>query len=160
MNCGPRSPLSCRRSPGKESDLTNASGYDYRNRVTDIVVKDAQGRVVYRTHYIYDVFDRRIASEVDADGDGPESPVRTWTFYDGANPYIDLDDQGNVQHYYLYGPDIDQVLARLDPVTGIPDSYLTDYIGYMQAIMRGVDTYGKLERRHELQTLNLAGDGT
>jgi hypothetical protein len=41
-----------------------------------------------------------------------------------------------VQHYYLYGPDIDQVLARLDPVSGIPDRYLTDYIGSVRAIVR------------------------
>jgi hypothetical protein len=118
MKCRPRFSLCCgRRSPRKATGLVTEFTCDYRNRVTDIVVKDAQGNVVYRTHYIYDVFDRRIATEVDADGDGPQQPVRTWTFYDGDNPYIDLDDQGNVQHYYLYGPDIDQVLARLDPAT-------------------------------------------
>jgi hypothetical protein len=71
-----------RISDGQVTEFT----YDYRNRVTDIVVKGAQGNVVYRTHYIYDVFDRRIATEVDADGDGPQQPVRTWTFYDGDNP--------------------------------------------------------------------------
>ncbi len=127
-----------RISDGQATEFT----YDYRNRVTDIVVKDAQGNVVYRTHYVYDVFDRRIATEVDADGDGPQQPVRTWTFYDGDNPYIDLDDQGNVQHYYLYGPDIDQVLARLDPVTGVPDWYLTDYVGSVRAIVRDAGGYG------------------
>jgi len=33
------------------------------------------------------------------------------------------------------------VLARLDPVSGVPDWYLTDYIGSVRAIVRDASGY-------------------
>gem|GEM_PF-2824465 len=38
---------------------------------------------------------------------------------------------------------LDQVLGRLDPVSGIPDRYLTDYIGSVRAIVRDAGGYVK-----------------
>jgi hypothetical protein len=61
------------------------------------------------------------------------SPVQTWTVYDGANAYADFDGSGNVTARYLYGPGVDQILARTDG-SGATVWYLTDGLGSVRAI--------------------------
>ena len=60
--------------------------WDYRNRMTQVVVKDSGGSVLRRENYTYNVFDQRIGSLIDADGDGLGVAVRTSTVYDGDHP--------------------------------------------------------------------------
>lgn len=72
-----------RISDGETTEYT----WDYRNRLTAIVVTDAQENVVKEAHYTYDVFGRRIGVWEDADGEGSGEATERWTVYDGDNPW-------------------------------------------------------------------------
>jgi RHS repeat-associated protein len=78
--------------------------WDYRNRLSSVLFKDA-GEVVTKTiEYLYDVSDRRIGKKVD--GGTTERYV-----YDGSNIALVFDGAGNQTHRYLYGTGVDTVLA-------------------------------------------------
>jgi RHS repeat-associated protein len=102
--------------------------WDYRNRLTNVTVKDSSQNVIQESDYTYDAFDKRIGVEVDPDGDGQESATQRWTAYDGANPYADFDGSGNLTQRYLYGPAADMILARMDSAEDVA-WYLTDHLG-------------------------------
>jgi len=87
-----------------------------------------------RATYTYDALDRRIATEVDDDGAGPNDPVTRWTVYDGQNPYADFDGSGNLDTRYLHGLAIDELLARTDD-GGNTDWYLPDRLGTIRDIV-------------------------
>jgi YD repeat-containing protein len=78
--------------------------WDYRNRLTQVVFKDAAGNVVKSIEYTYDVADRRIAKKIDG-------VVQERYVYDGSNIALVFDGQGNQTYRYLHGPGIDQILA-------------------------------------------------
>ena len=44
--------------------------WDYRNRLTRVETKNADGEILSRAIYDYDAFDRRLSKSVDGDGDG------------------------------------------------------------------------------------------
>src|SRR5205085_2062222 len=69
--------------------------YDYRNRVTDVAVKNAGGTTVTHDVFTYDVEGRRIAKAVNG--------TTTWTSYDGKNTYADYNNSGTLTEQYLYG---------------------------------------------------------
>ena len=102
--------------------------WDYRNRLTNVTVKDSSENVIQESDYTYDPFDKRIGVEVDPDGDGAQSSTERWTAYDGMNPYADFDGSGNLTHRYLYGPAADMILARMDSSQDVA-WYLTDHLG-------------------------------
>ena len=85
--------------------------WDYRNRLTEVVVKDADGNVIKTAGYTYDMFDRRIAKEVDPDGDGVATASVERFVYDGDHIALTFDGDGNLTNRYLHGPIVDQVLA-------------------------------------------------
>ena len=87
--------------------------WDYRNQLTKAMVKDANGVLLKELRFTYDVEGRRVGSWVDADGAGPEEPDQVWTVFDGVNPYMDFDGEGELQTRYLYGPGIDELFARI-----------------------------------------------
>jgi RHS repeat-associated protein len=60
-------------------------------------------------------------------------PGRTWTAYDGINPYADFDADGQLSARYLHGPAVDWLLARSD-ARGATDWYLTDRLGSVRAL--------------------------
>ena len=71
---------------------------------------------------------------MDGDGAGPADPDQVWTVYDGANPYMDFDGEGQLQARYLYGPGIDELFARIG--TGEdPEWFLTDRLGSVRQIV-------------------------
>jgi RHS repeat-associated protein len=78
--------------------------WDYRNRLTSVLFKDAAGVVTKTIDYIYDVSDRRIGKKVD--GGTTERYV-----YDGSDIALVFDGAGNQTHRYLYGTGVDTVLA-------------------------------------------------
>src|SRR5262249_13147516 len=82
--------------------------WDYRNRLTDVVVKNASGTVLSSQHNTYDVFDRRIGVSTTING----VTTQMWTVYDGANTYADFDGNGNLTNRYLYGLAIDQLFGK------------------------------------------------
>ncbi len=57
--------------------------WDYRNRLTEAVVRDAQGNVLDDEKFTYDANDHRI-------GVWANGAQQSWTLYDGATPYLDF----------------------------------------------------------------------
>ena len=94
--------------------------YDIRNRLTGVTEKNSGGTVIYQASYTYDALDRRIATTVNG--------TTTWTVYDGQNTYADFSGAGTLKTRYLYGPAIDELLARTDS-GGTTAWYLTDRLG-------------------------------
>jgi len=110
------------------NDHVTTYAYDHRNRLIGVTEKDDTDAVVMQATYTYDALDRRIATEVDDDGAGLGAAEATWTVYDGANPYADVDGAGGLDTRYLHGPAIDELLARTDDAGGT-DWYLPDRLG-------------------------------
>jgi RHS repeat-associated protein len=78
--------------------------WDYRNRLTSVLFKDASGAVTKTIQYTYDVNDRRIGKQIDG-------VVTERYVYDGSNIALVFDGAGSQTHRYLYGTEVDQVLA-------------------------------------------------
>ena len=82
--------------------------------------------------YTYDALNRRIG--VDDNG------TKTWTVYDGTNPYADFTGSGTLEERYLYGPGVvdgavvDQLLARTSS-GGATAWYMTDKLGSVRDIV-------------------------
>jgi RHS repeat-associated protein len=93
--------------------------WDYRNRLTQAVVKTSGGATVANDVFTYDVEDQRIGKSTNG--------TQTWTFYKDHNPYADFNGSGTLVYRYLYGKGLDQLLARADGTA--PKWYLTDNIG-------------------------------
>jgi RHS repeat-associated protein len=85
--------------------------WDYRNRLVHVTVKSSGGIVLGDFYYTYDVNDRRIAKSVDTDGAGPAAAEVERFVDDGNHIALTLDGAGQVTHRYLYGPNVDQILA-------------------------------------------------
>ncbi len=88
--------------------------WDFRNRLVAVRELDDQDNVVFEVNYTYDVFDRRMAKSVDADGAGSGAAVATYFVYDGEHILLEFDDGGDLTQRYLHGPVIDQILAAED----------------------------------------------
>ena len=114
--------------------------WDHCNQLTKAVIKNASGAILKELRFTYDVEGRRVGEWVDADGAGPGNPDQVWTVYDGANPYMDFDAQGNVKERYLYGPGVDELFARIGAGED-PQWYLTDRLGSVRQI---VDAEGSI----------------
>jgi RHS repeat-associated protein len=82
--------------------------WDYRNRLSSVVFKDSGGNVVKSIAYSYDVNDRRIGKTIDG-------VVAERYVYDGTNIALVFDGTGNQTHRYLYGTEVDQILADATP---------------------------------------------
>jgi RHS repeat-associated protein len=128
--------------------------YDYRNRLTAVERRSAGGIILSESEYTYDVFDRRIVTEVDG--------VTRITAYDGHHPWVDFDAAGNVEARYLFGAKVDEILARWRPGDG-QAWYLTDHLNTVRdlinaggVVINHVDygSFGQLLA----QTNPLAGD--
>src|SRR5262249_16173768 len=105
--------------------------YDYRNRLTDVAVKNGSGVTVTHDVFTYDVENRRIGKAVNG--------TTTWTVYDGPNPWADFNGSGTQTAHYLYGLDLDQLFGRYDGTNW--QWYLTDKLGSIRQIM---DTSGNV----------------
>ena len=105
----------------KTGSTTTTYTYDFHNRLTEVT----QGGTVIAT-YVYDALNRRIKID--------DSGTKTWTVYDGTNPYADFNSSGTLQQRYLFGPGVvngaivDQLLARTNS-SGTTAWYLTDKLG-------------------------------
>jgi RHS repeat-associated protein len=110
--------------------------YDHANRLTKVERQDIPEvgpvYVELMARFQYDVFGRRIESEVDADGGGPGASELTRFTYDGATIWADLDASGSLTTRRLFGDAVDQLVAR---VSGSAVGwYLTDHLGSVRAI--------------------------
>jgi RHS repeat-associated protein len=92
--------------------------WDDRNRLTQVTYKTSGGTVTKQVTYRYDVNNRRIAEDVDTNGDG--TPDRgNWYVYDGQNVLFRTDRNGTVTNRYLHGPGVDQVFADESTTDGL-----------------------------------------
>jgi RHS repeat-associated protein len=91
--------------------------WDYRNRLTEEVIKTSGGTVVQDDKFTYDVLGRRIGKNTLSGG-------QSWTLYDGDNTYADFNSSGSLTYRYVYGKGLDTLLARYDGTNTV--WYLTD----------------------------------
>jgi RHS repeat-associated protein len=92
--------------------------WDHRNRLTSVTDKTASGAITRQVFYTYDVFDRRVAKQVDWDGAGAQVASKEYYVYDGqhiALKFVDPDASGSqpsaLRSRLLHGPVVDQILA-------------------------------------------------
>jgi RHS repeat-associated protein len=80
------------------------------------------------------------ALAADSDGEGKAKPETEYFVYDGEHIALVFDEQGEQTHRYLYGPQIDQILA--DEVAGGDVHWaLTDHQGSVRDV---IDSEGNL----------------
>jgi RHS repeat-associated protein len=122
-------------SPGTHRSSHSRYGYAFaqRQRLTGVVEANSGGSVIFQATYTYDALDRRIETQVDSDGSGPNPPVTTWTVYDGENPYADFSASGVLQTRYLNGTAVDSLLARTSSSGGM-EWYLDDRMGSVRIV--------------------------
>jgi RHS repeat-associated protein len=84
--------------------------WDDRNRLMGIVTKNLDGLVTRTVGYTYDVDDQRVSKTVDG--------VVEHYYLDGEQIAFVTDGGGNETFHYLYGLNVDQVLAQ-DDATGM-----------------------------------------
>jgi YD repeat-containing protein len=68
-----------------DNQITELS-WDHRNRLAQVLIKNASGTILTQANYTYDVFNRRIIAIVDSDGSGPQPSVSTATVFDALQP--------------------------------------------------------------------------
>jgi RHS repeat-associated protein len=144
-----------RTSRTKISDNTKVEyTWDYRNRLTDVVYKNASGTVTLKIQYTYDVFNRRIGKKLDTNGDGTYDSATYWA-YDNAGKqdpdtgtalddivleFTDADGDGSgastLSTRYLHGPAIDQILASETVSSNVVNWALSDNQGTVRDIAR------------------------
>jgi YD repeat-containing protein len=60
--------------------------WDYRNRLTQVLLKNSGGTILQQSDFTYDALNRRIIKSFDDDGPGPNTATVTKTIYDAAQP--------------------------------------------------------------------------
>ena len=101
-------------------------GFDYRDRLTEVVERMSSGVVVNDVQYVYDVLDRLITRVVNG------QTLRT--VYDGVHAWADYGSMGTATTRYMFGDNIDEILARSRTVDGTA-WYLTDQLGTVRNIV-------------------------
>jgi RHS repeat-associated protein len=117
--------------------------WDYRNRLTTVVSKNAAGIVTQTVVYEYDIDDQRIGKTVNG--------VVEKYYLDGEQIAFVTDAAGNQLFHYLYGLNVDAVMAQDSP-TGMVWS-LADRLGTVDTLTdasgtvidkRTFDSFGRL----------------
>jgi RHS repeat-associated protein len=119
--------------------------WDYRNRLTAVLFKDASGNVTKTIDYIYDGNNQRIGKRIDG-------AVTERYVIDRNQIALVFDGAGSQTHRYLYGTQIDQVLAD---ETGVSTNWmLGDNQGSIRDVVDGnsslinhvvYDSFGQVE---------------
>jgi RHS repeat-associated protein len=100
--------------------------WDFRNRLTEVLIKSSGGTTLQDDKFTYDIENRRIGKNTLSGG-------QSWTGYDGVNPYADFNSSGALTFQYLYGNAIDFLLARLN-TSFDPTWYLRDKLGSVRLV--------------------------
>ena len=101
--------------------------WDFRNRLTEVLIKSSGGTTLQDDKFSYDIENRRIGKNTLSGG-------QSWTGYDDVNPYADFNSSGSLTFQYLYGNAIDFLLARIN-TSFDPTWYLTDKIGSVRLMV-------------------------
>jgi RHS repeat-associated protein len=119
--------------------------WDFRNRLTEILIKTSGGTTVQDDKFTYDVENRRIGKNTLSGG-------QSWTAYVDSNPFMDFNSSGSLLYRYIYGNTIDFLIGRID-TSGNAMWYLTDKLGSVRENTDGnrnvldsitYDTYGNI----------------
>jgi RHS repeat-associated protein len=121
-----------RQSRTKISDgAVDLYAWDYRNRLTGIVSKDSGGAVIKTVGYAYDVDDQRVSKTVTT---GTGSTTEKY-YLDGNQVAFVTDGNGNQMFHYLYGLNVDQVMAQDSPAGMV--WALADRLGSVETLTDG-----------------------
>ncbi|MCA6546513.1 MAG: DUF2778 domain-containing protein [Pseudanabaena sp. M085S1SP2A07QC] len=108
--------------------------WDIRDRLTGITVKNDLGEIIRTAEYTYDVYNQRIAKTVDTDGDGSLAAVtERFVYGNDQNIALVFEENGNVNHRYLFGNGVDQIEA--DETNGTVLWALTDHLGSVRDVV-------------------------
>jgi RHS repeat-associated protein len=127
--------------------------WDYRNRLTQVVVKNAAQTIIKQANFTYDALNRRIEKKVDPDGSGPQTATIERFFYDRDHIKLVFNGSNTLIRRYLHGPTIDQILADEDVVPKQISWPLSDHQGTVRDLVNnsGViqnhvryDSFGKI----------------
>ena len=119
--------------------------WDYRNRLASVLFKDALGSVTKTIDYLYDGNNQRIGKRIDG-------AVTERYVLDRNQIALVFDGVGSQTHRYLYGTQIDQVLADETPTS--TNWFLADNQGSIRDVVDGngslidhvvYDSFGKVQ---------------
>jgi len=133
--------------------------WDYRNRLTKVTEKNAQGTTTQVVEYIYDVFDRRIGRKIETSApfDMANAVIERYVLDDihnglvsgdGGNVLLDfVDPDGSgaqaiaMSKRYLYGEAVDQLFAQEDLSKTLGDTSrnlwpLVDHLGTVRDLAK------------------------
>jgi RHS repeat-associated protein len=88
--------------------------WDHRNRLIKITQRDNLDAITHEVIYTYDIFNRRITKEIDADGAGGGGVETAQYIYDNDDIILAFDGAEALTNRYLHGPMVDQILADED----------------------------------------------
>ncbi|AFY47866.1 RHS repeat-associated core domain protein [Nostoc sp. PCC 7524] len=106
--------------------------YDFRNRLIEVVNKNADGNTTQFVEFKYDGFGRRISKTVNGE--------TTYFINEGNNLWSELNEVGEVINRYLHGAKVDELIARYSP-NERTSWYLTDRLGTVRDV---ANTVGEL----------------
>lgn len=84
--------------------------WDHRNRLVAVTDFDDLGAELQRVEYAYDFQQHLVGRKVFLNGSSTASESQHFVF-DGNQMTLALDDAGAVEHRYLWGPAVDQIMA-------------------------------------------------
>jgi RHS repeat-associated protein len=132
--------LTEKRLGSQTGTLVGRYTWDHRNRLTKVeIFSETTGAAVRTVTHAYDLNNRRISRFVD-EGSNGSIENRDYFYYDGDNVVLTLAQNMNVEHRYLHGPKVDQILAdeAFDESTGaFIDTYwpITDHQGSVRDVL-------------------------
>jgi RHS repeat-associated protein len=96
------------------ADYRTTYSWDYRNRLTDVEYFDNNSVLTKHVHFVYDVFNDLIATQVDTTGSGTYDVTQRYVVT-GGQPVLEFDNSGNLTQRNLIAPDpagVDAVMAQ------------------------------------------------
>jgi RHS repeat-associated protein len=104
--------------------------WDFRNRLAEATVQGG-GQPPLDLRFTYDVNDNLIGRSVTVNG---VLQGKTWTVYDGGNPYADFNASGVLTARYLASGGLDTLMARMDNAGNVV-WYLGDLLGSVRQVV-------------------------
>jgi RHS repeat-associated protein len=124
---------------GLPTGATTFYDWDHRNhlaKVTERTGPNVTDTVTKTVEYEYDMYNRLTKKVLDLDGPGGAQPITDHFLWDGAQIVQVFSDMPGRTHWYVYGPNPDQVIFDQTTVTY---ALLGDHLGTIRDI---VDTAG------------------
>jgi RHS repeat-associated protein len=103
--------------------------WDYRNRLTQVTLRNASNVITRQVNFTYDALNRRIEKRVDPDGSGPNPATIERFIYDRDHIKLVFNGTNTLIRRYLHGPAIDQILADENVVPRQVSWALSDHQG-------------------------------